>query len=144
MITASASFEVTWKPREIALTPVAVAARGEAARRLAHRLLRSNDEALEQLQGVAGKDLIVIQGKEELLPWVEGAEYLGSDSQARGLLLPTIYEPDLPLALVTRALQSRLRVAGISAVLVNPLILVPLREARPVHRASLSAWLENS
>jgi hypothetical protein len=141
-MTTAASFEITWKPREIALAPMAVAARGEASRRLARRLLQFDSESLERLRGVAGKDLILIEARESLLPWVEGAEYLGSDPQAPGLLLPTTYEPDWPLALVARALQSRLGPTGISAVLIHPLLLVPLREARPVDRATLSAWLE--
>jgi len=43
---------VTWSPREPPLSPVAVAAQGVAAWRLARRVLEYSDEQLARLTGV--------------------------------------------------------------------------------------------
>src|SRR2546421_12248969 len=97
------SIRVTWRSRQSPLTPVAVAAQGEAARLLAGRLLARDDADLARLQGVAGPGLLVISGEEGALPWVDGAIYLGRDTEASALLLPTTLEPSVPLPLLERA-----------------------------------------
>ena len=135
-------FKITWQPREFSLLPAAVAARGEASLRLGRRLLQLSDESLGQLQGVAGKELIIVQGAAELLPWVDGVQYLGIDSGAPSLLLPTNYQPGLPANLVERALAARSQLPGMIAVLPHPLLLASMRDARPIVRATLSGWLE--
>ena len=134
-------FKITWKPRDAPLLPVAVAAKGETSLRLARRLLQLTDEYLSRLEGVAGKRLIVIQGPTELLPWVDGVQYLGVDGSAPSMLFPTNYEASLPPELLASAL-ARTAGQGVIAVLPNPLLLVPMREARPVARETLTAWLE--
>jgi MoxR-vWA-beta-propeller ternary system protein len=138
---------VSWRPRPVPLDPVGVAARGEAARRLAQRLLARGDETLARLSGVAGPDLIVLLGEAAALPWVEGAAYLGRDAHAPSLLLPTNREPGVPLPLLERALlarAARLQAEPPLAVLLDPLLLASALEARPLVRSRLQAWLEEA
>jgi hypothetical protein len=136
---------IAWRPRTVPLEAVGVAARGEAARALVRRLLARTDEDLARLSGVAGQDLILLLGDAALLPWVEGAAYLGRDPQAPSLLLPTNREPTVPLPLLERALVVR---AGYHkaepplAVLLDPPFLASALEARPLVRPRLRLLLE--
>ncbi len=125
------------------MPPCAVVAQGEAAQRLARRLLEYNEVELEQLQGVANRNMLLVQGETEALPWVEGVTYLGHDPEAPALLLPTAQRPDFPTALLERALRAQFpTVAAPMAVLPGTLQVVSLAGARTVARASLQAWLE--
>ena len=122
----------------------AAVAEGEAAGRLARRLLALPDAALARLAGVAGEDLLVILGVEDELPWVDGIRYLGRDPDAPTLLLPTVRTTALPLPLVERALAAAAPAgAAPLAMLTDPLRLVPVGGARPVQRSRLLAWLES-
>lgn len=136
--------QVVWRPRQTPLEPVGLAARGEAARRLARRLLRRDDETLCRLSGVAALELLVLLGEAAELPWVDGAVYLGRDAGAPSLLLPATREPSAPLPLVERALLARARPAGTAppyAVLLDPPLLASTVAARPIERPVLLAWL---
>jgi hypothetical protein len=139
----SFQFEISWGPRRAPLLPVAVAARGEAALRLARRLLLLDDESLARLSGVAGHDVIVVQGEAEDLPWVEGVGYLGVESEAPFLLLPTNYEASWPAPLLARAFAARVGESETIAVLPQPGLLVPMKSARPVSRGTLTHWIES-
>lgn len=135
-------FKINWIARDTPLLPAAVAAHGPASVRLARRLLQLPDESLAQLEGIAGQQLILVQGSEQQLPWVDGVQYLGVDPAAPFLLLPTNYRPSLPEAFVQRALLKKAECSGRIAVLPVPLLLVPLNSARPVSRNVLTAWTE--
>lgn len=135
-------FKIRWTPRDCPLMPVAVAGQGETSLRLARRLLQLDDESLGQLEGVAGRQVIVVQGRSDLLPWVDGVQYLGVDSVAPSVLFPTNYQPSLPQELLASALRVKLHAAGLVAVLLDPLLLVPMRNAKPVSRRTLDRWLE--
>jgi len=135
-------FQIRWTPRDCPLLPVAVAGQGETSLRLARRLLQMEDESLAQLEGVAGRKLIVVQGRLELLPWAHGVQYLGSDPAAPSLLVPTNYQPSLPPELLARAIGGKVSVAGLISVLPEPWLLVPMRNARAVSRQTLTQWLE--
>jgi hypothetical protein len=138
---------IAWRPRPVPLEPVGVAARGEAVRIMARRLLARTDEALGRLSGVAGRDLFILLGDAALLPWVEGAAYLGRDAQAPSLLLPTNREPTIPLPLLERALLTRaerLKAEPPLAVLLDPPLLASALEARPLVRTRLQLLLEET
>jgi hypothetical protein len=135
-------FEVRWSPREVPLLPIAAAAQGHAALALARRLLQEADEHLCRLEGLAGQQLIVIQGASDLLPWVDGIQYLGFESSAPALLLPTNYRPSVPPALLAGALAANSDMQGVIALLPHPLVLVPMWSARPIARGTLASWLE--
>jgi hypothetical protein len=133
----------TWQPRSIPLTPAAVGAEGDVARLLARRLLIRDDEALAQLSGVAGPELILLLGPEVILPWVDGAFYLGRDVGAPTLLLPTTLEPSVPLLLLERALRRQTpELSPPLAVLPAARQVVSLAAARTVVRETLTRWLE--
>jgi hypothetical protein len=137
-------FEIAWIPRQSPLPPSAVGAQGDASVRLARRLLQLDDEALKQLEGVAGKRLLVVQGNPDGLPWVDGVQYLGVDPATPTVLLPTNYQPTLPQELLARALRARAGTTGLIAVLPDPLCVVPMQSARPVFRPALLRWLEQA
>jgi hypothetical protein len=107
-------------------------------------MLQMDDESLGQLTGVAGKQLIVVQGKPDLLPWVEGVQYLGTDPGTPTVLFPTIYQPSLPPELLVAALRAKTRTQELIALLLQPLLVVPMGSARPVSRTTLASWLESS
>lgn len=139
---AFARVAVSWGPRDEPLAPLAVAARGSAARALAARLARCDDAALARLTGVAGPSLLIALGDGHALPWVDGVAYLGRDPRAPSLLVPTALAPDVPIALLERALLGRGEgIAAPIAVLVGPPALVGLGAARPIGRAPLEAWI---
>src|SRR5262245_15643876 len=108
---------VTWQSRDHPLAAVAVAARGHAAIALARRLLELDAESLASLKGVSGGEFIIVIGDEESLPWVDGVIYLGRDSKAPSLLIPTTLTTSIPLALLERALAARFPAMSPLAVL---------------------------
>lgn len=123
--------------------PCAVAAQGEAAHRLARRLLEYDEANLGLLQGVAERGTLVVRAETAALPWVEGVIYLGQDAEAPALLLPTALRPDFPAALLERAMRAQFpNVAPPIAVLPDALQAVSLAGARTVVRASVQTWLE--
>jgi hypothetical protein len=135
-------FAINWTPRKVPLPPEGVAARGDVALRLAQRLLQLTDETLGKLLGVAGEKLLVITGAPDLLPWVDGVQYLGTEPEDATLLSPTNYVPSVPYPLLARALKAKLKTSGPYAVLPYPALLVPLLSARSITREALTAWLE--
>ena len=89
-----------------------------------------------------GTGLLLVLGREEDLPWIDGIVYLGKDPGAPSLLLPTTLEPDVPPALLERAILARARgMEAPIAVLVDPPALAGTGVARPVLRAELLAFL---
>lgn len=132
---------ITWRLRATPLAPAGVAATGAVAVALGRRLLDASDEALSALLDVAGRGVLVVLGESDALPWVDGVVYLGMDSRARSLLLPTTLEPAEPLELVERAIAARF--AGVSRMAVLPQqgIVVPVASARRIARDALERWL---
>lgn len=135
---------MAWRSRRTPLDPVGVAARGEAARALARRLLAREDEALARLNGAAAPELLIVLGDSADLPWVDGAVYLGRDAAAPSLLLPTTREPSVPLPLVERACSRAAEAPPPFALLLDPPLLTSLQAARPVLRATLQSWLDRA
>ncbi len=135
---------VVWRPRRTPLDPVGVAARGEAARALARRLLAREDEALARLSGAASRELLVVLGDSADLPWADGAVYLGKDAAAPSLLLPTTREPAVPLPLVERAFARAVEAPPPFAVLLDPPLVTSLQAARPILRTTLQSWLDRA
>lgn len=135
---------VVWRPRRTPLDPIGVAARGEAARALARRLLARDDETLARMSGAAAPDVLVVLGPSADLPWADGAVYLGKDAAAPSLLLPTTREPSVPLPLVERALARAADAPPPFAVLLDPPLLTSLEAARPILRTTLQSWLDRA
>jgi hypothetical protein len=133
------------RARSQPLSPRAAVAEGTAALLLAQRLLALSDPDLARLSGVAAPGLLAVLGAADDLPWVDGVRYLGADPGAPGLLLQTTLAFDLPAALVERALRAQAPPgAGPLALLLAPLRLLPLGEARPIDRTRLATWVERA
>jgi hypothetical protein len=132
---------VRWTARPAPLPACAAWARGDAARRLAHRLLREDPQRLATLAGVAGDGLLLVLATETGLPWVDGIGYLGRCAEAPALLLPTQLSPSVPAALLERAILAQRHKAPV-AVLPG-LTLVATDKARPIVPERLRTWLEH-
>ena len=135
--------QINWHAREIPLSPCAVATRDEATHILARRLLLRDDEFLSKFKGVAGEKILIILGEAGVLPWADGALYLGRDSDAPSLLLPTTLAPDVPLALLERALRLRFADSPLPlAVLPQWNLILPCGAAQIIARRELEKFVE--
>jgi len=134
---------VRWVPRDTPLLPAAVVGTGDVARALVRRLLRLDEGGLVALQGVAGVGLVAVMGAEGVLPWVDGAVYLGRDADAPTLYLPTALRPDVHLTLFERAFVRGRTIESPVAVVpgAQGLTAFSLAGARPLSRARLVAWM---
>ncbi|HYM00395.1 MAG TPA: hypothetical protein VEZ90_15685 [Blastocatellia bacterium] len=151
---------IRWDARETPLVPCGAWASGQAARRLAHRLLAFDDQHLGKLSGLArtpmnisednvSEDslserhaLLIVIGEEQALPWVDGVRYLGRDELAPSLLLPTNLKPSVPLPVFERALldrASRSRADLPLLVIPEPPSICWAGRARPIVRETLIA-----
>ncbi len=88
-----------WQARVEPLTPIGLCVRGEAARRLARRLIAQP----RNLVGVHTRDALILLGDD--LPWVDGVVYLGKEHPLDAVLLPTHLQPDWPASWIAQALQ---------------------------------------
>ena len=131
-----------WPRREPPLAPRGAVAFGDAARRLAARLLEEEDEALAGLEGACAEGLIVIRGPESALPWVDRVVYFGAEPEAPELFVPTTLACPLPPALTLAALRrASAQPQGALLVVPDPLRVLPLSACRALRRAALVAWL---
>lgn len=117
--------------------PARAVAGGKA---LAQRLLARPDDELHQFQVVVAGALLIAAGPADLLPWTNGAVYLGSDPRAPALLMPTTQQPNVHPQLLERALR-RLSGAAAGPLALLPPHVVPLLRAAPPSRARLTAWV---
>ncbi|QQR44166.1 hypothetical protein JKA73_35155 [Myxococcus xanthus] len=139
----AARLPVRWRSRAEPLEPLAVAGEGPVAVALARRVLAEDDARLANWEGVAGRGLLVLLGASALLPWVDGAVYLGRDAAAPSLLLPCALAPDVAASLLERAFVVHAHAGGAKlAVLPASRCLVRMDAARPVSRVTLQAWLD--
>jgi hypothetical protein len=135
---------VTFSAREKPLLPVAVAGVGAGARSLAAAALRLGDDSLRRFSGVASASAVVLLGPSDVLPWFDGALYLGA---LGGLLCPTWAQPDVHPQLLERALRRALpdAPAGPLAMLFSSLsarpFVVPVAGALPLSREKLAKVL---
>ena len=127
-----------WIPREPPLPPVALYAEGEAAVRLARRLLADLPAGLS---GVSAPDTLLLTGPADALPWVEGVRYLGRPPDAPALRLPTTRRPTIPEDLLQRALLKQHRATEIPLAVLEQRVL-PLGSALPLQAPLLAAWLD--
>ena len=123
---------VRWVPRDTPLLPAAVVGTGDVARALVRRLLRLDEGGL-----------VAVMGAEGVLPWVDGAVYLGRDADAPTLYLPTALRPDVHLTLFERAFVRGRTIESPVAVVpgAQGLTAFSLAGARPLSRARLVAWM---
>jgi hypothetical protein len=126
--------EIKWQSRLDTLEPSALLAVGETARRLREKLLSLDDEKLSALQGVFAENMLFIVGAD--LPWVDGVIYLGKDTEAPSIFLPTNLLPNIPLDLFEKSLLSRFSEQKPFAVVQNQII--PIGKMHPISRKILN------
>lgn len=132
--------DVRWSVRAEPAVPSAVVGRGAAARRLGARLMSAGTGWRGLVgSGRAQDDLLLVFADSRDLPWVDGLTWLAADPAAPALWVDTRFAPDLPWALVARAV--RRVVPGAVAWLRDPDLLVPLGAADRIDPAALGAWL---
>jgi hypothetical protein len=130
---------LTWAPRALACEPAGVVAQGAVARRLMARLHGQPEESLASLAMVAAKDLLVLMGRAEQLPWVDGVRYCAPDPAAPNLWLPTLAAPTLSPDLLQSTLAARVKRAPV-LLWDAPEQIMPLDRPTALN-ASLLEWL---
>ena len=131
---------MAWHTRPMALTPAALVASAALAPALLALLRQSTLERLAALSVVATRDLLVLLGTSDALPWIDGARYGAPDPDAPNLWTPTHLAPAWPADLVQANLIER---AGSSPLLLwhAPELLLPLAGAQTL-TPSLLDWLD--
>ena len=118
-------------------------ARGEVVPRLLARLLACTDDELALLRGVIGRELAIVIGPTDALPWVDQLCWLARAPDEPALWLPADLATRLPAPVVLRALSRRVpRPRTPFVLLPDARELVSLAEARPLARERLHAELE--
>jgi hypothetical protein len=130
MADASA-IEWAWRARREPCPPQAAVAWGEVAARLHARLLRMTQDQTSRLHATTNRDVLIVAGNADDLPWVEGVDYACTEPAAPGLWLPTSWEPDAPLDLMAQALLDRFARAPL-LLWHAPRAVVPLDRSLPV------------
>jgi hypothetical protein len=120
---------LAWERRAEALAPAGMVTRGELTRQLLGRLVAASEAELARLSVVATRDLLVLIGASDELPWIDGARYCAPEPLVPSLWLPTTMVPAMPLDLVRRSAAPRV---GTQSVLLwnEPELLLPLHEQR--------------
>jgi hypothetical protein len=137
----SGGFVPRFFPCERPLAPVAMAVSRERTRALLDRW-RRDATGLEALRGLGAQSTLLIFGDADVLPWVDGAIYLGLHPDAPRLFVPTALIPDVPYGILERALFAhRPEASEPSALLLEPMRLVDASSPRPFDVASLERWL---
>jgi hypothetical protein len=130
---------LAWQRRPEALRAAGMVTTGEATRALLAQLKLASEEAMARLSLVATRDLLVVLGAADDLPWVDGARYCAPDPAVQTLWLPTTVAPLLPPDLLRRSAGARV---GERAVLLwnDPEQFLPLHQPRNLTPALL-AWV---
>lgn len=131
--------DLAWRERADRPVPAGLVAGGDVMRALLRELAARADAARAQLSVVAMRDLLVLLGPADSLPWLDGVQYCAPAPHAPGLWLPTRHEPALPADLVYGALRRR---TNASALLLwrAPDLVLGLDGALPL-RPEVLAWL---
>jgi hypothetical protein len=131
---------LAWRERTDAPTPAGLVAAGAPARALVGALARRDAADCAGLSVVATRDVLVVLGPAERLPWVDGVRYCAPAPDVSGLWLPTRLMPDLPPDLVHAALRHR--VGSVALLLwTEPDFVLSLDDRQPVD-AGVLAWLD--
>lgn len=126
-----------WRRRDAPVAPQAVVAWGPVTVRLLRRLASLAAERQARLLATASRDVLVVSGPVDELPWVDGAAYACPCPEAPLLWLPTLWQPDAPSDLLAAALQGHCQRQPL-LLWPDPAALVPLDRQLPVSAAHLS------
>jgi hypothetical protein len=136
-MSASPQVPWHWLERSPALIPQAAVAWGEAAVRLRTRLGDMPIEQQSRVSATANRDVLVMTGATNDLPWVDGIKYAAPSPEAPQLWLPTHSQPSVPCDLLAIALC---RNQGRQPLLIWPSrsALLPLDRLLPVSSSLLA------
>jgi hypothetical protein len=134
---------LAWERRTQALTPAGMVTRGDVTQRLLAQLATASEAELANLSVVATRELMVLIGANDDLPWIDGARYCAPDPQVATLWLPTTLAPTLPPDLLRRSAAPR---AGAGALLLwhDPEQFVPLHAPRSLTPMLRDWFMEQS
>ena len=76
-----------------------------ASRSLHARLEQLPANVQKRLYATASRDVLIVTGAAEDLPWAPGISYATTSAEAPTLWRPTLMRPDAPQDLLSRALQ---------------------------------------
>lgn len=96
-----------WQPDPSPPEPRAAVAWHAASRSLHARLEQLPENVQKRLYATASRDVLVVTGAAEDLPWAPGISYAATTAEAPTLWRPTLLRPDAPADLLSRALQQR-------------------------------------
>jgi len=131
-----------WRADPSPPAPDAAVAWHDAARALHARLARLPSGIQARLLACASRDVLVVSGAAEDLPWVPGIAYAARCAEAPTLWRPTVLRPDLPADLLARSLR-RLHPRAPLLLWPDPATLVPLDRQLRVSPALLARIAEH-
>jgi hypothetical protein len=124
-VNARGAVPWTWRADPSPPAPDAAVAWHDSARALHARLARLPPETQARLLACASRDVLVVSGAAEDMPWVPGIAYAARCAEAPTLWRPTVLRPDVPADLLAQSLR---RVQRRTPLLLwpDPATLVPL------------------
>lgn len=119
-----------WLPEHDIPPPMGVIGHGRVSLALFAKLRMLSESERTTLAAAAHQDLLVVTGTHELLPWVDGVQFIAPRSDAPGLWLPTTERPNVPLDLLLSAIRKK---HSHNPILMcpSPSQLVPLNRLLP-------------
>ena len=131
--------DLQWYKREPAFEAAGLVAAQAVMPALLARLAEYSPEQLARLSAVACRDLLVILGPQEALPWVDGVRYCAPDPDAPNLWLATHVRPSISADLLQNTLRERAKCAPF-LLWHAPHQILPLDQADQLSPAILQ-WL---
>lgn len=127
----SGSLSWRWQADPSPPEPRAAVAWHAASRSLHARLEQLPEHVQKRLYATASRDVLIVTGAAEHLPWVPGIAYAAASAESPLLWRPTLMRPDAPQDLLFRALH---HVHSRQPVLLwhEPEAVIPLDRMQPV------------
>jgi hypothetical protein len=100
---------LSWCARGGRGEPAGVVAQGATVRRLIAHLRTEANAPLASLSAVAVRDFLLVMGRGDTLPWVDGVQYCAPEPGAPSLWLPMLTAPSVSPDLLQAALGARLK-----------------------------------
>lgn len=129
-----------WLVRDDAApTPTGLVATGSVAQRLLEHLNALPENDLYLFSVVATRDLLLLIGPSDKLPWIDGVRYCAPDPVAWSLWLPTHTHPQTPIDLVQSAVTARVKRMPV-LLWHDPEMILPIDQAN-ILTPPLLDWL---
>lgn len=109
--------KIKWHPRFVPLKSVGLLVGSEHREGVKKLLLNMEDNRCTRLRGSYCEHAVVIFGEAGDLPWLPGGAYIGQDSNAPHLFIPTLLKPNIPVDLLDKAVGIKF---GVGQFVVNP------------------------